>query len=240
MYEEHPAAKPPDNPECAIWRYLDFTKLVSLLNSGALFFPRLTALQDRFEGSLTRPIVDDIMKVPPDATKAAFVERMQKAGKSLSTFAMARQLLFVSSWYVGEHESAAMWRLYSQNAEGVALRSTFGRFRDSITDSRGVSIGMIRYVDYEVERIEWNNIYFLGLHKRLSFAYENELRGIMMENVPNGPGINVSVDLNKLIEAVYVSPVSAPWFEQLVNDVIQRYGYQWPVRKSILGQDPLY
>ncbi len=54
---------PPENPDIPVWRYMDFTKLVSLLQHEGLFFPTVAALDDPFEGSfaggnrLLRPLV---------------------------------------------------------------------------------------------------------------------------------------------------------------------------------------
>ena len=38
--------------EAILWRYMDFTKFVSLLDKQALFFASITSLEDPFEGSL--------------------------------------------------------------------------------------------------------------------------------------------------------------------------------------------
>ena len=45
----------PSPTNAKIWRYMDFTQFVSMLEHGGLFFfCRLDYLQDRFEGSLSR------------------------------------------------------------------------------------------------------------------------------------------------------------------------------------------
>lgn len=50
----HPSFPQPEKPLTPVWRYMDFAKLVSLLQHGALYFPRLDRLADPFEGSLSR------------------------------------------------------------------------------------------------------------------------------------------------------------------------------------------
>ena len=69
MYEPHPNLYPP--PDGAVlWRYMDFTKFVSLLERKALFFCRPDRLGDLFEGSLspvTPPVVPQNLKAGPDA-----------------------------------------------------------------------------------------------------------------------------------------------------------------------------
>jgi hypothetical protein len=54
MYEPHPILLQPDQPSVKVWRYMDFTKLVSLIDSRRLFFPRTDQLGDPFEGSWPR------------------------------------------------------------------------------------------------------------------------------------------------------------------------------------------
>ena len=44
----------PENPDIKVWRYMDFTKLVSLYSRQALYFSRLDHLGDTFEGSLPK------------------------------------------------------------------------------------------------------------------------------------------------------------------------------------------
>ena len=45
---------PPDNLDVPVWRYMDFTKFISLLENKGLFFPVIAKLQDPFEGSFAR------------------------------------------------------------------------------------------------------------------------------------------------------------------------------------------
>jgi hypothetical protein len=53
MYEEHPNFVPPPD-RARLWRYMDFTKFVSLLDKEALFFSSAAILGDPFEGSDSR------------------------------------------------------------------------------------------------------------------------------------------------------------------------------------------
>jgi hypothetical protein len=53
-FKEHPVCVPPDSNEHKLWRYMDFTKLVSMLSRRCLYFTSLQKLadQDAFEGLL--------------------------------------------------------------------------------------------------------------------------------------------------------------------------------------------
>lgn len=53
MYNEHPTFQAPEDEDVKVWRYMDFTKFVSLLDKRSLYFCRVDKLGDPFEGSLT-------------------------------------------------------------------------------------------------------------------------------------------------------------------------------------------
>ena len=54
MREEHPVFDTKIDVDTVIWRYFDFPKFVSLLQSRALYFSRANLLGDPLEGSVTR------------------------------------------------------------------------------------------------------------------------------------------------------------------------------------------
>jgi hypothetical protein len=54
VYKEHQVFEKPTDENTRIWRYLDFTKFVSLLDRQALFFTRVDKLGDAFEGSSSK------------------------------------------------------------------------------------------------------------------------------------------------------------------------------------------
>ena len=59
MYQEHPVFKQPPDENIRIWRYMDFTKFVSVLDTQSLFFSRSDRLGDLFEGA--HPTVNVIL-----------------------------------------------------------------------------------------------------------------------------------------------------------------------------------
>jgi hypothetical protein len=70
------------------------------------------------------------------------------------------------------------------------------------------------------------------MHKRKSFEHERELRAILWlisfrnyvpiegkSPPPPDVGISLPVDLDRLIEAVYVAPTSPEWFYDLAKKI---------------------
>jgi hypothetical protein len=51
---DYPVLKKPKYEHAKIWRFIDFTKFVSLIDKSALFFPRIDRLGDKFEGSIPK------------------------------------------------------------------------------------------------------------------------------------------------------------------------------------------
>jgi hypothetical protein len=57
---DHPVFTKPQDPNVPIWRYMDFTKFVSMLENSALYFCRSDLLGDPFEGSFSK--ANDMMR----------------------------------------------------------------------------------------------------------------------------------------------------------------------------------
>lgn len=252
MYVEHPAFESPADENAKIWRYLDFTKFVALLDRRALSFARVDQLTDQFEGSLTKADVETLR------------EDLRRRGFPVvglpSELAWFRKRIFVNCWHINNYESAAMWRLYLNRDEGVAVRSTFRRFRDSFMGSEhDVFIGKVKYINYDTAHLPGGNILYPFLHKRRAFEYECELRAVVMKWQKGDKGVgqlgtqadaipekdlpcnlDISVDLDVLVEKVYVSPAAPNWFGELVRSIVSRYKLKREVNRSSLAEGPLY
>ena len=129
MYKDHPAFRSPQGNKVKIWRYIDFTKFVSLLDRQELFFARADKLGDPFEGSYpTRnmQLRTEKHKEWIQTLSPPIQELLKARPKALSEFYRnLPKLIFVSSWHEGSLESAAMWRLYLKSDEGIAIQSTW-------------------------------------------------------------------------------------------------------------------
>lgn len=244
MYEEHEAFTPPSS-DAILWRYMDFTKFVSLLEKQALFFPRADKLGDPFEGSVTkvneaaRPIV-----YKDQLTEDALLGLSQSM-KELSRF------MLINCWHENAHESEAMWRLYAREKDGIAIKTDFNSFKNSFTCSKEIYIGSVNYVDYDSDIIPESNLFYLYLHKRKSFEHEKEIRAIVMEIPTNEHGIDwardicdigkyYEIDLPLLIQEVVVAPFAPDWFLELVKSVTVHYNFEFPVVKSALAANPTW
>lgn len=252
MYQEHPICElPPD--DATLWRYMNFTKFVSLLEKQALFFARARYLDDPFEGSLPKRNLVQLDKHvnnldwPEDQKKVASV--VAKAG-----YMMAKNFyMLVNCWHESHSESDFMWKLYARE-KGIAVMTSFDSLKRSFTCKTPVHIGRVQYVDYNRDlippddppRSAFFSIDMLRplLHKRESFAPEREVRAIAVPSVADRPGGDIGdffeVDLSILIERVFVAPYVGDGFKECVEAVAKRYGLKASVCRSALADGPTW
>jgi hypothetical protein len=245
MYKEHPDFKSPQNEDAKIWRYMDFSKLVCLIDKSALFFARADKLGDPFEGSFSKANI----KLSPIVYKDKIPQEEIIKFRKIYIYRL-RQFLVINSWYLNEYESAAMWNRYLKSNEGIAIQTSFKNLKNSLIDNRyNIYIGKVRYIDYEKDWLPEGNVFYPFLHKRKSFEYEQELRAIIAElgkstdmknKTPFDDGIYVNVDLNMLIQNVYVAPTCPPWLTELIKSISNKYGLDKPVIQSELDKKPIY
>ncbi|HEV3166515.1 MAG TPA: hypothetical protein VGZ22_20995 [Isosphaeraceae bacterium] len=144
-----------------------------------------------------------------------------------------------------------MWKKYLERDQGVALISTSHRLATSFPEkSPEILIGRVSYVDYKkadfLNSDGTFNVLNFVTKKRHAFKDERELRAVIWlrnrdgELLTNNPtGIVVTVELNRLLRGIVVSPGSPGWFYNLVVSLTKRYGIKVPVSRSALAESPV-
>jgi len=195
--------KLPPSRDSVVWRYMDLAKYLSLIRRSELYFTRRSGLEalDPWEGFLGS-------SSHLSADERNFLGEWQRRP-------------YINCWHVGSGESAAMWEVYKGRGFGVAVRSEWKRLGDSL-DGEDVSVWgeLVRYVDYDEDGPEWENVYNPLFYKRKAFEFEHEARLIVQsvdDDAPEGRGIHV--DIPTLIESVVVSPFEPAWVADLIAEV---------------------
>jgi hypothetical protein len=213
--------KQPDDGNLSIWRYLDLPRLVWILSNHQLPFVRIGLFSDPFEGAVPEWYdIDDPERTAHDQVRS-----------------LIRNQMFVSCWYADPDESEAMWRLYCGEGNGVALRTTYEALDASLPPE--VQLGMVDYMEQD----EWpkghRDAYAPMIRKRRSFRHEHEVRAIFF----NGRALLVRDEtepsksrwaerpdvvafpwnIAAVVQRIYVSPYSQPWFEQVVRSVVAAF-----------------
>ena len=230
---------------------MDLTKLLALMDSQTLFFPRADKLGDPFEGSWPKQNVADRYVVPPEIEEKyaknyrQSMQNLGKISKAWTTYAA------ISCWHLNQYESAAMWNLYLSSNAGIAVKTTYAKFRDSFVDDEPVYVGSVKYIDYEKDKIPGLNMLAPYAHKRMSFEHEQEVRAVVLKvadfsnpvsggKSPIEMGIPIKIDISKLVSCIYVAPSSPTWFFDLVQAVVLRFGYDFEVVQSDMINEPVY
>jgi len=222
----------PDDPNTIIWKYLDLSKFVDLLLYKKLFMSRSDKFEDQFEGTFSEPTFEEIRKL--SVNNPGF----------LDYYKTHREKVVVSSWHVNEYESYAMWQIFTQKSEGLAIQSTLGRLEGALAPELQFEqfIGEVNYIDYKKEYIPFDNTFFPFLFKRKSFQYEREIRiisDLSAHNITIGNGLKVDVDLHYLIEKIYIHPKSENWYKNLVIELVKRLGFDFSIEKSDMESEIL-
>ncbi|MCG3685357.1 DUF2971 domain-containing protein [Aliarcobacter butzleri] len=235
-----------------IWRYMNFTKFISMLSHNALHFSRADLFTDKWEGA----VPDLIFQKLKDKLSADDTENTKTFIEKLKT------LTNINCWHINEFESAAMWDLYGTSDGTIAIESDFktlneifSKINKSSTSSIKFEINSVKYIDYNIiDNIGLNasNIFF---YKRKSFEHEKELRIIRQDrgNIdiirslqifdypPNEKTLIQPINLLELIKIIHVSPAAPEWFFELVKKVVQEdYKLNIKVKQSILYKNPIY
>jgi hypothetical protein len=249
---EHPDF-PPMPDETVLWRYLDLPKFLAVIEDQALHFTRSDLMADRWEGS-AGPVNLEAGPLLYGEGYARMRPQMAYARQQV------RQEIYLNCWHASEHESAAMWSLYQNSGEGIAIRTTWGALKSSLGAPWPIRGGAVNYVDYRVTFIPEGNLFSPFMHKRVSFTHEREVRLVLWSRLDRGPlgsltvgeenaaaahgptpaGYDVPVDLAQLTNQIYVAPEAAGWYAALVGKVIKRYNLSWDVLHSDLAADPIW
>ena len=242
MFESHTSLTPPPD-ETVLWRYMDFPKFMDIVMRRELYFSCLANLNDPFEGHITRPMVDLIRGTDPALDGEKRETNRQKIKQNLAAIRGFRQMINVSCWHMNETESDAMWQLYMPSGQGIAIRTTFGRFKDSVKQSAiQVHGGIVQYVDYNTHECDYSNIFNWSILKRKSYAHENEFRAIALEPTGDvyGAGLSVKIDATRLIQSVFVSPAAPAWHVDLLRSLTKTHNLDISINRSKLYRHPMY
>lgn len=246
----------PDNQ--TVWRYMDFSKFMAVLQQGGLYLPRADKLDDPFEGATglaARQAEWDefylsyyrnlVLSHPPGYptpkySKEQIESQANTLLQSIKAFSLEASRLLVSCWHGNNVESEALWRLYSPPpVPGIAIRSTVGKLWHACAESQDALVGRVHYVDFRrsFASIQKERIF----QKRQSLSHESEVR-IVLQNDRHSPaeGKLLICDLNNLISDVTISPFAPPWFLEVVSRTIEKYEYSFALKRSELLDQPFF
>ena len=225
-----------------LWRYMDFAKLMFLLEHSSLYFVRVDKLSDKFEGAPSKPYLDDFYEFYKEVPKDLMQDTVSSLGRG-------RRFVLINCWCENNSELDNMWVKFTKGRYGVAIQTNLESLKSSFTCEEDIYIGKVKYVDYDSEYIRQDVMFPRYLHKRNMYKDEQEVRaiavpfplkiedGILSEKICD-IGQNYEVDISRLIHKVVVSPKAPDWFFELTRVLLSKYGIQSSVARSRLADVP--
>lgn len=232
MYIQNSNLNLTENDDLFVWKYLDLSKFLDMLLVKKLFMSRSDKFEDQYEGTFSEPTFEEIKKIA------------ENNPKFLDNYKSHREKVVISSWHANEYESFAMWQIFTKNNEGIAIQSTIGRLKKAVQLEKHFQqyIGEVNYIDYKKDFIPFDDTFFPFLFKRKSFQYEREVRiisDVTSDNLIIDNGLKIDVDINELIEKIYIHPKSENWYKKLVIELVRKLGFDFTIEKSDLESDIL-
>jgi len=236
------------NEDVTLWRFMPIENYLSLVTSKTLHFTRASAFDDPWEGEYPDWVMDIMKQYRADDMPSFFAHT-----------AVAKDLMYISCWHQNSNESAAMWKIYGRAECSVAITTTIPRFKESASAPyrKNLWYGKIRYIDYSIVQSGPNKPEEVFFWKRKSFSHEKEVRFvtklerkdvtksedsseiIRLTDTPTHVGM--PVELSKLIDRVYVDPMSKDYLFKSVQEITRQYcGETVAVEKSKLYDRRFY
>lgn len=239
----HPAFPQPNRQDLKVWRYTSLSKFLSLLTTSKLYLTRLDQLNDPHEGSLPKTMIE-IRDSAPTTRKTNHYSNFNQE---------VRQEIFVNCWTLQPNESEALWRLYGGSEEGIAIQSSYSKLIDIARSELFTYVGCVKYLDYDSDTFdspEWPiswNLFQPAMHKRIAFAHEHEVRIIKSKHrkAPDDIqpiGYEITINLEELIENIYISPYAQEWYTNIVKSVLIKFYPELisKIKWSKMRAQPLY
>ena len=148
-------------------------------------------------------------------------------------------MFFVSCWHMNDVESYAQWKIYGESPFSMAIVSSFSSLSHAILDSKNIYGSIVSYYDPRCDTTPEGNAFYLATYKRNAFIHEKEFRLIyldhsLLESSDQPPDISISIDLEKMIEKIVLSPLMPEWFVKELKTFIRNNGLPFDCNKSDL------
>lgn len=223
---KHESFRQPSNHNSLVWRYMALPKLAKILSSNSLYLARLDSFEDSHEGSFPKTMIEQ----RDNLYESEGV--LQRLPQHIETNKLSLTCCYVNCWALCDSESEALWRLYTENNEGVAIQSTYSKLINLIRSDDELFIGCVNYLNYDSDRFDnpwWpagGNLFQPVMHKRLPFAHEHEVRLVKylhnhwMPEVKRPKGLHIPINFTELIDGIFINPYASNAYAQEVKDLV--------------------
>ena len=230
-----------------VWRYMGLDKFLDVLLNRRLYFTPMGELTDKYEAMLPKRDYERMQRRWKEELTSDEVNH--RVYELFSRLFDLRDRTVVSSWSKGPDESYGLWKIYLGGARaGVAIRTTVSRIERALSNS-GDGLGkqvLVAQVNYGhslgPEEPSWEQIV---TRKTPYYEYEREVRcflllapvaetvepsgfwegkGLIPPPASRGPralGRHLPVDLEELVQELYISPFAGKWLRDVVVQLLR-------------------
>ena len=207
---------------------MDFWKFLNLLETKSLWFSNAVGMGDNHEGRFSHFVLSQMVEQDK--------QRGNKMNENINDYLESNLRLetLISSWRYAERESFAMWKMYSKEKTGIAIKTDLESLKKSFdATKRDIYIGEILYINENDYYYTTGNLYFPFLTKLDYYSFENEIRCITScNNEEEKTSKLVEIDTNILIKEVYISPNTKPEFKKLLEIIKREYSLDFEIKFS--------
>lgn len=262
--------------EQTLFKYMDLEKFLSLIVRNEICFCNQKGLKeiDPYEGAI---IKSELIQEYMARTLLEYCKRQDKFDfinietpnknikidiNNIENYKIYDDgIFYIDCWHINQYESLAMWRVFSNNRNSIAINTTKDKLIKSIKENDkniylekvsyndltldkkiiGNPVGEIRLDKYRTLHIKSGDYFNWTintglLRKAKYYEYEHELR-LYFEDRDNDEQVKfIKVDLNSLIDEIIISPDCDEWFVNILNDVLKKYSINKKVRFSDIRQ----
>jgi hypothetical protein len=235
----HPAFTQPERADISIWRYLAAKKFHWLVQKRRLFMPNAANLGDSLKGMQPKGDKNWWQSIAANAKSIREKPTIEHNHQLISRFAAAFRIrYYVSYWHTNKSVYYKILDINALKNKSISIRTNLAKLRCELPAY--VEIGIVKYIDYVVERLPTLNILEYITHKNKIYSHERELRSVALHPVVEGfaqqhyrthhfqkendPSFRVfapPIDVAELIEAVYVHPDSPQSFFEQVESCVK-------------------
>ncbi len=219
-----------------LWKYLDLYKLIDLIQNQQLYFTRFDHFEDGLEGITgkdiglkliiqSEPLTKENINPTIDTKRQEELIEHDKRMRNdyVDNVELSQKSQYACCWFLGDRESIAMWKLYSQK-DGVAIKFKARQLADTIiasaqnftnTDFQVLYLGPVEYKNiWPVDLSEKFNGKFNGLKKDKSYSHENEYRFVaVVDRDKKGIHHHFTLPIGK-VSSFDIEIIANPFMEQ--------------------------
>ena len=233
------------HPEDYLWRYVNLKKFLSFLIDKKLHLKRLDQFEDKNDGIFANLL---FLKYKFNGIK--------KSGKKINAEKEEEKLrelqknLFASCWFVGNRESMAMWKIFS-NPDSVAVRIKYKDFKQIFRSKsfscdeyeiENITLGKVQYYDFQNGKGR-SSLHetdsFIAFSKDESFSNEKEFRIVVKtknQSKKNTEGIDLLLNnFHELPFEIIFHPKAEEWGIKNLQDIMEKFNIPFKVRNSELS-----